>query len=66
MTSSNPHPHMSVGSSGLDLRTLTTSLAEVFSKHQNSSELYQHLTKYIVSLTGAGVVSIGPCNQGGL
>lgn len=65
MTSSNPHPHSSVGSSGLDLRTLTTSLAEVFSKHQNSSGIYQNLTECIVSLTGAGVVSIGPCNQGG-
>lgn len=65
MTSSNPHPHTSVGSSGLDLRTLTTSLAEVFSEKQTSTEIYQNLTECILSLTGAGVVSIGPCNQGG-
>lgn len=65
MTSSNPHPHNSVGSSGLDLRTLTTSLTEVFSRQQQRSELYQHLIQCIVSLTGAGVVSIGPCNQAG-
>lgn len=65
MTSSNPHLHNGLGSAGLDLRYLKNSLAEVFSKHESVSDLYQSLTDFIIALTGAGVVSIGYCGVGG-
>lgn len=61
MSSSNSQPQSGVGPSGLDLRHLKTSLAEIFAAHKNASDLYQHLADFIISLTGAGVVSIGPC-----
>lgn len=65
MVSSHLQPDNGGRPSGLDLKTLKTSLAEVFANHKNSSELYQQLALFISSLTGAGVVSIGPCTQGG-
>jgi multidrug efflux pump subunit AcrA (membrane-fusion protein) len=61
VTSSNSQPQRGVGSSGLDLQHLKNSLAEIFTGHQSVSDLYRNLTKFIISLTGAGVVAIGPC-----
>ena len=61
MTSPNSQPQSGVGPSGLDLRHLRSSLAEIFTTDKSVAELYQHLTSFIISLTGAGGVSIGPC-----
>jgi multidrug efflux pump subunit AcrA (membrane-fusion protein) len=61
VTLSNSQLKGGVDTSGLDLRHLKASLAEIFAEHESVSGLYQHLTTFIISLTGAAVVSIGSC-----
>jgi len=61
VSSSNSQPQSGVSPSGLDLKHLKASLTEIFSPEKSTADLYQHLTDFIISLTGAGAVSIDLC-----
>jgi len=63
VTSPNSQPPNGIGPSGLDLRHLKTSLADIFASYRSEADLYQHLTDFIISLTGAGLVFIGSCTE---